>query len=366
MATTDKHLYVCIMAGGKGERFWPFSRAGRPKQLLAITGAQPMITETAQRNVGLVAPDHLYIVTTRAQAPDIAAAVPDIPGANILGEPCGRDTAPCIGLVCALLAARDPHAVLAVIPADHSIPDHDLYAATVRDAAAVARRDHALVTIGIAPRYPETGYGYILAGERISSPGTTDFSKVERFIEKPPRAQAEELIATGRAFWNAGMFVFRVSDMLAELKRHLPELHEGLARITAAAGDAQCAAVIEDVYATAPKISIDYAVMEKAGNVAVAHGTFQWDDVGSWVAVSAHWPQDAHTNATRGTVVAIDSANCVVGSDSDGVIGLIGVRDLVVVRTGDAVLVCPKDRAQDVKKLVQELRANPSLAGYVD
>jgi mannose-1-phosphate guanylyltransferase len=366
MPNTDENLYVCIMAGGKGERFWPFSRASRPKQLLAIAGARPMINETALRNLELVAADHLYVVTTQAQAPDIAAAVPELPRENVIAEPCGRDTAPCIGLMCALLAARDPNAVLAVIPADHTIPDHAVYSATVCDAAAVARRNGALVTIGIAPRFPETGYGYILAGDPLDAPGATAFSRVERFIEKPPRPKAEELIATGRAFWNAGMFVFRVADMLAEFQRLLPEFGNDLARITFAAGSADCAAVIEDVYLSAPKISIDYAVMEKAANVAVAHGAFQWDDVGSWAAVADHWERDADANAVRGTVIAVDSSNCVAGSDTEGVIGLIGVHDLVVVRTGDAVLVCPKDRAQDVKRLVQQLRDNPELSGFAE
>lgn len=361
--------YVCIMAGGKGERFWPVSRAARPKQLTNIVGTRSMIAETVVRNQHVTSSERIYVVTTRAQAAAVGAAVPELLPANVVGEPRGRNTAPCIGLICALLAARDADAVLAVVPADHCIPDAARYAQTVRDAAAIAQREQALLTIGIDPAFPETGYGYILAGAAVPYAGATRFSRVEQFIEKPPRARAEELIATGRAFWNAGMFVFRVRDMLAALATHVPAMTAGLTQVTAAARAGDAAAInaaMDALYAAAPAISIDYAVMEKATNVIVAHGAFVWDDVGSWLAVAAHWPRDAQGNATRGAVLTLDTRGSVVRNDAPGVVAVLGMRDVVVVRTADAVLVCPKDRAQDVKKIVQALRADETMRGLVE
>ena len=362
-------LNVCIMAGGKGERFWPVSRATQPKQLMNIVGTRSMIAETVVRNQQVTSLAQVYVVTTQAQAGAVAVAAPELARANIIGEPCGKNTAPCIGLICALLAARDAEAVLAVVPADHCIPDAALYAQTLRDAAAVARRERALLTIGIQPTFPETGYGYILADAPVAFAGPTRFSRVAQFVEKPPQARAEELIATGHAFWNAGMFVFRVADMLAALTTHVPAMAAGLAGVTAAArtgNEHEVAAAMAALYAAAPAISIDYAVMEKATNVIVAHGAFVWDDVGSWLAVAAHWPQDAQGNATRGAVLALDSAGCVLRNDAPGIVAVLGLQDVVVVRTADAVLVCPKDRAQEVKKLVQALQAAPATRGLVE
>jgi mannose-1-phosphate guanylyltransferase len=294
--------------------------------------------------------------------------VPALPRANIIAEPCGRNTAPCIGLMCALLAARDENSVLAVVPADHHIPNKDVYAQTIRDAAVVAAREKALVTIGIAPTFPETGFGYVLAGAPLDTATPTQFSRVDRFVEKPSRARAEELLATSRALWNAGMFVFRVVDMLAAFAAHMPDLHTGLERIrtAAAAGAADIDRIIAEVYAAAPSISIDYGVMEKAANVIVAHGRFIWDDVGSWRAVAAHWPRDAAGNANCGTVVTVDTAGSVLRNEGHGVVAVIGMRDIIVVRTDDAVLVCPLDRAQDVKQIVQTLQADASLRALTE
>jgi len=365
MSAVEEKISVCIMAGGVGERFWPLSRASCPKQLLNIVGDTPMITDTAERNFPAVQPENLYVITTRSQAEAIADALPGVPRENVIAEPYGRNTAPCIGLVSALLSARDPETILAVIPADHCIPDKELYARTISDAARIAVRENALVTIGITPQFPETGYGYIVAGVPVESTTETAFSRVDRFVEKPPRKRAEELIAEGNAFWNAGMFVFRAADMLDAFRKYLPELYPGLVAIRDAVGTPDCAALIEQVYDTAPSISIDYAIMEKADTVIVAHGKFKWDDVGSWSAASEHWPKDEHGNSQRGDVLAVESENCVIGNYADGIIGMVGVKDLIVVRTGDAVLVCPKNKAQDVKKLVQALKDTNGHSHYL-
>lgn len=356
-------MYVCIMAGGKGERFWPLSRDAQPKQFLKIVGTRALIAETAARNRALVPPSHLLIMTTKDQAHSVTHAVPNIPAKNIVAEPVGKNTAPCIGLACALIAREHPCAVMAVVPSDHVIADTKLYTQTMREAATIARREHVIVTIGIRPRFPETGYGYILAGARVAHNGSTRFSRVKQFVEKPARPRAEKLIATGHAVWNAGMFVFRISDMLDTFRRFLPRLHVDLSRVVTAP-PALLARAIRDVYAHAPNISIDYAIMEKAHNVIVAHGEFAWDDVGSWSAVADHWRHDSAGNVARGAVAAIDSSGCILANECPGVVGVVGLHDMVVVRTGDALLVCPKDKAQDVKKLVQHHRHDKRLKAY--
>jgi len=350
------------MAGGSGERFWPFSRASRPKQLLNIVGEETLIAQAVNRCASFTSLNNIYIVTTKKQASDTQKNLPELPVENIIAEPYGRNTAPCIGLISALLAAKNPDDILGVIPADHWIPDIDIYARIMLDAAEIAEENHALVTIGIQPRGPETGYGYILAGEKLNSSCKTVFSKVDQFIEKPEKKRAEELIATENAFWNAGMFVFRVADMLGAFKKFMPEFYENLKKIEKDDSDK----IIEEVYASAPSISIDYAIMENADNVVVAHGEFNWDDVGCWSSVANHWPKDENDNTAKGDYVTVDASNCVIGNDGDGIVGVVGMDNVIVVKTDDAVLVCPKDRAQDVKKLVQKLRDNEKTKKFTE
>jgi len=354
------------MAGGKGERFWPYSRALRPKQLLPIVGSEPLLTATVRRNRAVAEDEAQYIVTTQAQADIVAAAALDMPRENVIAEPFGRNTAPCIGLMCALCAAENPDIVLVVVPADHCIPDDGAYANTIRAAAEMAVKKKSLVTLGIAPQGPETGYGYIRAGESCGEANGIAFAHVKKFIEKPEKAAAEQLLADGDAYWNAGMFVFRVADMCDAFAKHVPAFYKGMQKITAAVKEGDVERVIEDVYRDAESISIDYAIMEKATNVIVAQTGFIWDDVGSWTAAAAHWQEDEEGNARQGDSVCLDSEGCIIGNDSDGVVGVIGMKDVIVVRTEDAVLVCPKERAQDVKEMVQKLRADDTHKKYVD
>jgi mannose-1-phosphate guanylyltransferase len=360
------------MAGGVGQRFWPRSRESNPKQLINIVGEKSLITQTAERNFNHVSPEQLYVITTKSQAEDISAAIGKVPKQNIIAEPYGRNTAPCIGLVCALLAAKDPGTVLAVVPADHWIPDIDIFSRTIRNAAEIASREKALVTLGIKPRGPETGYGYILAGKTIDFAGKTTFSKVDKFIEKPEKRKAEKLIANGNAFWNAGMFVFKISEMLNSFQKFLPDFYEGLIKIRKAAsteygtGTSGLEKIIEEVYSNAPKISIDYAIMEKAENVIVAQSDFNWDDIGSWASVANHLPKDKNNNAVRGNVATVDSSDCVIENTGKSVIGLVGVENLIVVQTDDALLICKKDKDQDVKKLVEKLKNNPELKKFTE
>ncbi|MBQ7555158.1 mannose-1-phosphate guanylyltransferase [bacterium] len=351
----DGRIAICVMAGGIGERFWPLSRTMRPKQLLAITGERTMLRETIARHAGLSSPEDVFIITTKEQSDLIVREISELPEGNVIPEPCGRNTAPCVALGAALLYAKDPESVMVVVSSDHHIPDSESYRATIEDAIALARQEHALVTIGVVPRYPETGYGYIEGKEEISYPGKTKGMKVSRFLEKPPLKIAEELYKTPGVFWNAGMFVFRTKDILAAFERFMPESNSALKEITAKAGTADERAAIENYYRVVEKISIDNAVMEKADNVAVLAATFQWNDVGSWTSASAHWPEDEKGNRLKGEIKLLESENCIVGNYHEGLVGVIGLSDVVVIRTGDAVLVCAKDKVQDVKKLLTDL-----------
>jgi len=351
----ENSIAVCVMAGGIGERFWPLSRTMRPKQLLAITGERTMLRETIARHAGLSSPEDVFIITTKEQSDLIVREISELPEGNVIPEPCGRNTAPCVALGAALLYAKDPESVMVVVSSDHHIPDSESYRATIEDAIALARQEHALVTIGVVPRYPETGYGYIEGKEEISYPGKTKGMKVSRFLEKPPLKIAEELYKTPGVFWNAGMFVFRTKDILAAFERFMPESNSALKEITAKAGTAEERAAIENYYRVVEKISIDNAVMEKADNVAVLAATFQWNDVGSWTSASAHWPEDEKGNRLKGEIKLLESENCIVGNYHEGLVGVIGLSDVVVIRTGDAVLVCAKDKVQDVKKLLTDL-----------
>ena len=351
----DGRIAICVMAGGIGERFWPLSRTMRPKQLLAITGERTMLRETIARHAGLSSPEDVFIITTKEQSDLIVREISELPEGNVIPEPCGRNTAPCVALGAALLYAKDPESVMVVVSSDHHIPDSVAYRATIEDAIALARQEHALVTIGVVPRYPETGYGYIEGKEEISYPGKTKGMKVSRFLEKPPLKIAEELYKTPGVFWNAGMFVFRTKDILAAFERFMPESNSALKEITAKAGTAEERAAIENYYRVVEKISIDNAVMEKADNVAVLAATFQWNDVGSWTSASAHWPEDEKGNRLKGEIKLLESENCIVGNYHEGLVGVIGLSDVVVIRTGDAVLVCAKDKVQDVKKLLTDL-----------
>jgi len=351
----DGRIAICVMAGGIGERFWPLSRTMRPKQLLAITGERTMLRETISRHAGLSSPEDVFIITTKEQSDLIVREISELPEGNVIPEPCGRNTAPCVALGAALLYAKDPESVMVVVSSDHHIPDSESYRATIEDAIALARQEHALVTIGVVPRYPETGYGYIEGKEEISYPGKTKGMKVSRFLEKPPLKIAEELYKTPGVFWNAGMFVFRTKDILAAFERFMPESNSALKEITAKAGTAEERAAIENYYRVVEKISIDNAVMEKADNVAVLAATFQWNDVGSWTSASAHWPEDEKGNRLKGEIKLLESENCIVGNYHEGLVGVIGLSDVVVIRTGDAVLVCAKDKVQDVKKLLTDL-----------
>ncbi len=336
--------WLVIMAGGAGERFWPMSRRKKPKQLLPIVGKQTMIQETITRLKPLFAPARIMVVTNAAQAAEVRRQLPQV--RHIIAEPAGRNTAPCIGLAAAMIRRHDPDAVMAVVPADGWIGKVDRYRQVFREALEFAAQQDALITMGIRPTRPHTGYGYIQLGDRINK----RFWKALRFVEKPDRVTAERYFTSGRYRWNAGIFVWSLRAITAAYRRHQPVMWTQLEQI-------QDGRSMKRIYPQLEKVSVDYAIMEKAANVIVANGDFPWDDVGDWAAVARHFAADAAGNVARGAFAGVDASGCVAFSSADHLIGVVGVHDLVVVHTPDATLVCPKSQSQKVRDLVKQLAA---------
>lgn len=349
-------VHAVILAGGSGTRFWPASRRRTPKQLLPLAGGtdEPLIMATVRRIAPLISADHVWISTGAALVDATVKALPGIPPANFLAEPVARNTAACIGLATVTIARTDPHAVVAVLPADHFIRDEAAFREVVVRALRIAEEGW-LTTIGIVPTRPETGYGYIEVGDPISGGGHS----VKRFVEKPTRDRAETFVAGGRHLWNAGMFFFRASAMRSAIAQHLPELGRGLDRIDAAAAHGDDARVIAEVFPTLPSISIDKAVMEKAEKIAVVPGSFGWNDVGSWEVTWEMSDHDDSGNSVPPETIVIDARNNLVRDLTPESPrkrwALVGVSDLVIVETPDAVLVVPRERAQDVRLVVDAL-----------
>jgi mannose-1-phosphate guanylyltransferase len=300
-----------------------------------------------KRLAPLVPASRVWVVTGVDHVDEIRAQLPEVPAAQIVAEPMGRNTAPAIALGAALIARTDPRATMIVLPADHHIRDPDRFLEVLRRAIALAASGEHLVTIGIEPTTPETGYGYIERGEELA-PGE---HRVRRFTEKPERARAEAFVASGRYLWNGGIFVWKVEAIRDSLRRHLPEAARAVEEIVSSWGDRERFAA---AYAAIPEVSIDYAILEKAHNVAVVSGEFGWDDIGSWSALLRLGPADADGNVVRGRVLALSSRGNLVSSDKR-LVALVGVEGLVVIETDDAVLVCSADSVQDVKQIIDEL-----------
>lgn len=347
--------YVIVMAGGSGTRFWPLSRAGRPKQLLPLAGTdESLLRATVRRLAALAPPERVLVVTGDALADATAADVPEIPRDNVLAEPVGRNTAPCVAWAAAHVRRHDPEGVMAVLPADHHIADEPAYSAVVARAIEAARGG-SLVTVGVRPTRPETGYGYVEVGAE-TAPG---IHRAKRFVEKPDRARAEQFLSAGTFLWNSGMFFFRADRVLERFRADLPSIAEGIERIDRAAknGPAAERAEVERVYPTLTSISIDHGIMEKAPDVLVVPGDFGWSDLGSYATAWELAPKDAAGNAARADAVLVDARGCYVSAPAGKVVALVGVEDLVVVDTEDALLVLPRDRAQDVRAVVDALKA---------
>jgi len=355
--------HAVILAGGRGTRFWPRSRMRTPKQLLNIVGDDTMLRQTAARLAPLFAPSRQWVVTNAEQAAAVRRQLPRVAASHILAEPTGRNTAAAIGLAAAHLLHDAPgDALMAILPADHYIAQTGRYLRIVRAALRVASDPRALVVLGIPPSRPETGYGYIERArtKAIRAAGVPCFS-VRRFTEKPPLARARRYVASGRYFWNAGMFFWRVSTFLASLKRFLPQTHDALMRLADEIGTARYARTLARIYPRLEDISVDYAILEPAtrhagSSVFVLPAEVGWSDIGSWAAVYELLAGRAGENVSAGRFLALDAAGNFFWSP-EKFIAAIGVRDLVVVETKDALLICPRDRAQDVGKIVKSLAA---------
>ncbi len=353
-------VHAVILAGGSGTRFWPASRRDRPKQLLPLAGNEPLIAATVRRLEPLVSPERVWIATGGRIADATAAALPRVPRAQVLVEPVARNTAAPIGWAAATIARRDPDALVAVLPADHFIADEPAFR-SVLERALKAASEGWLTTVGIVPTRPETGYGYIEVGDRLNASADDGVSVVTRFVEKPDRAKAQQFLAGGKHLWNAGMFFFRARVMREAIAKHLPALGAGLDELDAAAAKGDEASALARLFPTFPSISIDHGVMEKASKLAVVPGSFGWNDIGSWEVTWELATHDAQGNAVPEGTVAVDAANNLVKDLTTGGtkkrFALVGVKDLVIVETDDAVLVIPRERAQDVRAVVEALQA---------
>lgn len=357
----NEHFYAVILAGGKGERFWPLSTSRRPKQLLSLVGEKAMLAQAVDRLQGLIPKVRIMVLTNQDLVDATRQAAPQLPPENVVGEPIGRDTAPAVALATALVKARDPKGVFCILTADHIIGNLDVFQSTLLDALNKAASEDVLITIGINPSEPATGYGYIHAGSQIATNGSTEFRKVQRFVEKPDRATAEKYVSSGEYYWNSGMFIWSVASIEHALAQHRPAVASIIDPISKAAKAGQLHKTLAEIFPSAEKISIDYAVMEKASNIIVARGTFAWDDVGSWTALENHFDQDASGNTIIGHGEAFDSRNNIVFS-RDRLTALVGVEDLIVVQSEGVTLVCPRQRDQDIKKLVAQIRSSGQRA----
>lgn len=371
--TDIKDRFVIIMAGGRGERFWPLSREKTPKQLLAILGKKSFLQEAVERVLPLVPLKNIFIITNEIQAPTVRKQLPKLPKDNVVAEPMGRDTCAAVTLGAALVGARSTTGVMAVLPADHVIPDAKKFQQILSDAFDLAAQGQAIVTIGIKPTEPATGYGYIQTGNELPKvpdvKTKTTFYKAERFVEKPNFETALEYVNSGQYRWNAGMFVWSFITVTNGLEKHQPEMFAACQRwFKVAANPAKLAKVLAKEYPEVKKISIDYALMEKAQNVIVADGAFEWDDLGAWPALSRHIKQDAEGNAAMADFIHVDAARNIIfdaRTKNKTPIAVVGLRDSILVQTDDAVLLAHKSQAQKVKELVKKLAEDSRLKKLV-
>jgi len=349
---TMDNTYIVIMAGGSGTRFWPLSREAMPKQLLRIDGEETLIQQTIARVRPLIPTDHIHIVTNKSQADQIRYQVPELNRNNFIIEPAAKNTAAAIGLAAVYLNHHNADSVMGILPADHVVKNKEAFLDTMKCAFTAAREGY-LITIGIKPVRPETGYGYIHAGEPLNP--STGIFYVDRFTEKPDIDTAKKYVADDRYFWNSGMFVWKTSVIISEIERHMPSLGAGLKEIRSAIGSSDESSVISRVFAGLESVSIDYGIMEKSDKVVVIQADLGWSDVGSWTALDDISPRDARGNVIAGNVVDVESRDSIIYA-SNRLVATAGLNDMVVVDTEDATLVCHKDRAQDVKKIVDELK----------
>ena len=342
-------FYALVLAGGSGERFWPLSRRATPKQFLRLFSDRSLLEETVRRLDGLIPAENILILTNQEQEAAIRKALPDHPEHNIFAEPVKRDTAPAIALGLGIIASRNPSATMAVLPADHRISNVEAFQSDLKSAAQTAELEGELITIGITPSWACPGFGYIERGKRLLN---SEFFEVIRFREKPNPDLAEAFVRSGNFYWNAGMFIWSVHSILTELNRHAPDLAEFVSAIRNSSDRAK---VLKERFPSLQKTSIDYAILEKASRVLVKPAQFDWDDVGSWQTVARYFKKDEHGNATNSALTALDSSDNIIFNEGETTIALLGVHNLIIIRTGDAILICHRHQAEKIKNLVGKL-----------
>ncbi|PJA97634.1 MAG: mannose-1-phosphate guanylyltransferase [Ignavibacteriales bacterium CG_4_9_14_3_um_filter_34_10] len=346
-----KKLFAVIMAGGVGSRFWPKSREKQPKQLLNIFGQDTMIQSTCSRLNGLIPNENIFVITNQLQQEAISKQLPFIPKQNIIAEPFGKNTAAAIGLSSVIINKIEKNSVILVLPADHLINDVDKFQQTIKNAKEFAEENDGLITFGIIPTRPETGYGYIQADEETNN---QKVFKVKTFAEKPNLATAERFIESGDFFWNSGMFIWKSSKILAEISKYMPELFEGLELVSKAIGTKSFNKTLAHVYGQLKSISIDYGVMEKSKNVYLIKGEFDWSDVGSWEEVYLKSEKHENGMVEQGDVFSIKSNGCYISARK--FTSVVGANNLIVIDTEDSLLVCNRNNTQDVKLVVDYLK----------
>ena len=365
-----KNRFVIIMAGGRGERFWPLSREKTPKQLLALLGKKSFLQEAVERVLPIVPAKNIFVITNEAQLPEVKKQLPKIPKANLIAEPIGRDTCAAVTLGAALVGARSTTGVMAVLPADHVIPDAKKFQQILSDSFDLAARGQAIITVGIKPTEPATGYGYIHIGQELppaegAKKTKTTFFKAEQFVEKPDFQRALDYVNSGQYRWNAGMFVWSFVTVTNGLQAHQPEMFAACQRwFKVAKNPAKLAKILAKEYPAIKKISIDYALMEKAQNVICADGDFEWDDLGAWNALARHLKPDAEGNCAVADFIHVDAARNIIfdaRTKNKTPIAVVGLRDSILVQTDDAVLLAHKSQAQKVKELVRKLGEDAKL-----
>jgi len=357
-------LIGIIMAGGRGERFWPKSRKSMPKQLLDVFTGTPLIQETVARLNGLIPIDNIFVITNQIIASKVKNYAPSVLEGNIIAEPMGKNTAAAIGVMAIYLKAKYGNPTMLIATADHVIPDYDLFLKHVSVAADIAENNNALVTFGIKPAYPETGFGYIKSGDIVKTIKGIKTFHIDRFEEKPDIDTAIQYMENGTFFWNSGMFCWKCDTILEAFKFFMPELYGKLLEIETAIKNNLWPGILEKIYPELQSIPIDKGIMEKAHNAMVVESNFGWHDIGSWVTLEAIRPKDENENVLMGPGISVDSQNNIIVSEKP-LVAALGVKDMIIVALEDTILVCPKNKAQEIRKIIHEMEKDPELNKFL-
>jgi len=356
-------MYAAIIAGGSGTRLWPSSRQAKPKQFHSLYGESTLLQETVRRLEPAIPRENIYIIANRSHAKIVREQLPWLGKENFIGEPVGKNTAPAVGVIGAIINRKDPDGVILVSPADHIITKETVFRRLLEVADEVASAGPHTVTIGIKPTYASTGYGYIQMSDSHRMHGDVDVHKAVSFKEKPDLKTAEEYVASWSYVWNSGMFIWSAKTIMRLFKQHAPDIHKLLVRYETAIGTPREAAVFEEIYEAFPSISVDYAILEHAGSIYVIPASIGWNDLGSWASLHEILERDENGNTVIGNFVGVDTQNCLIHS-KERLVATVGLSNMIVVDTGDVVLILPEDRSQDIKALLDELKKE-GKGGYL-